>query len=111
MATTGKKTTSTRSARSIPVKNVVAVGIKEEAPGPAKKAGVPKTEKPARQETAMAKSAPKGSARKVTVTPEERRHMIAVAAYSRAQQRGFVCSCEKHDWLLAEAEIDAMLNA
>lgn len=36
---------------------------------------------------------------------EERQHRIAVAAYYRAECRGFRPGCEMDDWLEAEAEI------
>jgi hypothetical protein len=44
------------------------------------------------------------------VTPEERQHMIAIAAYVRAEKRGFVGGDAVDDWLHAEAEIDALLR-
>ena len=37
-----------------------------------------------------------------------RHQMIALAAYFRAAQRGFVGGGELDDWLAAEAELDAM---
>jgi hypothetical protein len=45
------------------------------------------------------------------VTPEERAHMIAEAAYYRAERRGFAPGHELEDWLAAEAEIDRELVA
>jgi hypothetical protein len=39
-----------------------------------------------------------------------REEMIAVAAYYRAEHRGFDGSDPVADWLAAEAEIDAALN-
>jgi hypothetical protein len=42
-------------------------------------------------------------------TPEERAHLIAVAAYLRAESRGFACGDELEDWLCAEREVDARL--
>jgi hypothetical protein len=44
------------------------------------------------------------------VTPEERQHMIAIAAYVRAEKRGFVAGDTVDDWLHAEAEIDTLLK-
>ncbi|MGA7749712.1 MAG: DUF2934 domain-containing protein [Gallionella sp.] len=110
MATSRKKTTIPPSARTTPAQKTVAVATKKAAPIPAKKVSAPKTEKPTSKQAATAKSAPKKSVKEKTVAPEERYHMIATAAYFRAQQRGFVCCCEKQDWISAEAEIDAMLN-
>jgi len=45
-----------------------------------------------------------------TISAEVRSHMIAEAAYYRAAKRGFDGSNEKEDWLVAEAEIDAIIN-
>ena len=39
-----------------------------------------------------------------------RDEMIAVAAYFRAERRGFAPGDSKADWLAAEAEIDRLLN-
>ena len=43
------------------------------------------------------------------ITPEQRQHMIAEAAYYRAEQRSFQGGDPQQDWLEAEAEIDHML--
>lgn len=43
------------------------------------------------------------------MTPEERDRIIAVAAYYRAEQRGFQCKCSERDWLDASAEIDSRM--
>jgi hypothetical protein len=40
---------------------------------------------------------------------ELRKRMVAVAAYFRAERRGFAPSAELGDWLQAEAEVNAML--
>ncbi len=42
------------------------------------------------------------------VSPEERRRMIAEAAYFRAERRGFAVGGELDDWILAEGEIDRL---
>jgi Protein of unknown function (DUF2934) len=47
----------------------------------------------------------------IAVSPEVRRQMIAEAAYLRSEQRGFAPGFETEDWLLAEAEVDALLFA
>lgn len=41
---------------------------------------------------------------------EAREEMIRVAAYYLAEQRGFAPGGELEDWLIAESEIDAILN-
>lgn len=42
---------------------------------------------------------------------DERRRMVAEAAYYRAQQRGFSAGGEVDDWLTAEREISQRLQA
>jgi len=44
---------------------------------------------------------------KPQIGPEERRRMIAEAAYFRASNRGFEAGHAESDWLAAELEIDA----
>ncbi len=44
------------------------------------------------------------------VTDEQRRHMITVIAYYRAERRGFCEGCELDDWLAAEAEVGRQLQ-
>ena len=46
-----------------------------------------------------------------TVTPEERQHMIAEAAYFRAEHRAFIGGSLEQDWLESEVEIDKVLAA
>jgi len=46
-----------------------------------------------------------------TLTNEERRRLIALAAYDRAQRTGFGKTDPVEDWLLAEREVDAMMAA
>ena len=43
------------------------------------------------------------------ITQNERRRMIAEAAYYHAEQRGFGADGAEHDWLMAEQEIDELL--
>ena len=45
-----------------------------------------------------------------TIAPEERRRLISMAAYYRAQRVGFGKTNPIEDWLLAEREIDAMMG-
>jgi hypothetical protein len=40
------------------------------------------------------------------VDPETRRRLIEVAAYLRAERRGFAGGCPVSDWLEAEREVD-----
>ncbi len=43
-------------------------------------------------------------------TQQQRRHMIADAAYQRAAQRGFTPGHAVEDWLAAEKEVDYALS-
>lgn len=46
---------------------------------------------------------------RIDVSAEQRHEMIAVAAYLRAERRGFSPGREVEDWLEAAASIDTML--
>jgi len=45
------------------------------------------------------------------IRPEERHHLIEVAAYYIAERRGFHGASTHDDWIQAEREIDAMITA
>jgi hypothetical protein len=44
------------------------------------------------------------------LSPEERHAMIEMAAYLRAEKRGFVEGDPAEDWTAAEAEVDSRLT-
>jgi hypothetical protein len=71
----------------------------EAAPARAKRAAKPKAPTPA--------AAPA----KPHLSEETRRAMIAESAYLRAERRGFAPGGEVEDWMAAEREVDALLNA
>lgn len=52
-----------------------------------------------------------GTERPMTVSPEQRHEMIAVAAFLRAERRGFAPGREAEDWYEAASIIDRMLDA
>lgn len=59
---------------------------------------------------------PKGTrtskpAPRAALSTDDRRAMIAEAAYLRAERRGFTPGHETEDWLAAEVEVDALLRA
>lgn len=58
---------------------------------------------------ARARGTPQADAGGVSISADERRHLIAEAAYFRAESRGFEPGRELDDWLRAETEIDAAL--
>ena len=45
------------------------------------------------------------------ISPEDRLHFIAEAAYFKAEQRGFAEGDALGDWIEAEAEIDALRDS
>ena len=47
---------------------------------------------------------------KTDIAHEERWKMICIAAYHRAEKRGFVPGYELEDWIEAEKAIDALLS-
>ncbi len=47
---------------------------------------------------------------KIAVSEEERWRMIAVAAYHKAEQRGFEPGGAENDWFEAEKEVDVLLG-
>jgi hypothetical protein len=52
-----------------------------------------------------------GTAGVPVVSNDQRRGMIAHSAYLRGERRGFAPGGEAEDWLLAEQEVDALLNS
>ena len=68
------------------------------SPAPAKRVAKPK----------VSKAVPPARTR---VSEDTRRGMIAESAYLRAERRGFAPGHEHEDWVAAEKEVDALLNA
>jgi len=83
---------------------------KAAAAKPTAKKAAPGTKTAARKTTR--KATPRKSTPRATtpIRAEERRRLIAEAAYLRAEQRGFVGGDPMSDWLAAEADIDASLR-
>ena len=81
------------------------------APPSSAKPAVPAKEKPARKATPAARpgDAKRTAPEPASITPDERRVLIAQAAYFRAEKRGFAPGGEERDWLEAELEVDALL--
>lgn len=53
---------------------------------------------------------PAAASERRPVSMEERRRLIRIAAYHRAERIGFGVTDPVEDWLVAEREIDAMLT-
>ena len=81
---------------------------KAAAPAAAKPA--PKAATKAAKPAAPVKAAARKQAARAVPTQAERDQMVRMAAYFRAQQRGFAPGNEWEDWLVAEAEISALVE-
>jgi hypothetical protein len=67
--------------------------------------------RPATRAAAQSKPARKPQSSAAAINPQARHELISVAAYLRAQTRGFAAGHEAEDWLFAETEVDALLKA
>lgn len=84
--------------------------VRAKAPASAPK--VVRAKKPATEVRAASAAPAMGQPmEKQPMGPDERRHLIAEAAYLRAEARGFAAGGEAEDWLLAEQEIDGRQRA
>jgi len=72
---------------------------------PRKRAAVKKPATPVRKTGTK----PEAAVPPAQVGNEERRALVAQAAYYRAERRGFTDGHELEDWLAAEAEIELLL--
>lgn len=89
----GNKTPARRTRRS--AASAAAPAAPKKSPARPKPAAKPK----AKVRTDVATS----------LSPDERLRMIGMAAYFRAERRGFAPGHEFEDWLAAEAEIEALV--
>jgi len=83
----------------------------EDKKTPARRARQPAAKRPAPtrpKAAAPKKTAPKPAAGTVTAGDADRQAMVAMAAYFRAQKRGFAPGYEVEDWVAAEAEISEL---
>jgi hypothetical protein len=82
--------------------------VRKRAPAAPKPAAKPaaKAAKPA----APAKAAARKTVPRAAPTQAQRDEMVRMAAYFRAEQRGFAPGNEWEDWLAAEAEISALVQ-
>ena len=68
-------------------------------------AGLPKR----KAQTRARSTAPGATNGETALSLDERRRMIELAAYLRAERRGFAGGTPEQDWFEAEAEVDRML--
>lgn len=114
MATKKTAETNTGTSTKAKARPVKAKATTTKKAVRAKKPTATKTvraKKPAAAKTVRAKkTTPKAAPTPAPVPPEERSQLIAVAAYLRAESRGFTNGNEVEDWLFAEREVDARLS-
>jgi hypothetical protein len=94
MVTVSKKRTTPKNAAKKTVTKKTAVSAKKTA---------------TRKATKKSTSPSKPGTSSIDITPEERWKMIAVAAYHKAEKRGFAPGHELQDWAEAEKEIDKLV--
>ena len=94
MVTVSKKRTTPKNAAKKTVTKKTAVSAKKTA---------------TRKATKKSTSPSKPGTSSIDITPEERWKMIAVAAYHKAEKRGFAPGHELQDWAETEKEIDTLV--
>jgi hypothetical protein len=105
------ESTSTKMMKDKPAKRAVrAKQASVKKPASAKKTPVAKKTAVAKK-TLVAKKTAVSTTSPALVNQEAREHQIAVAAYLRAESRGFEYGGEVQDWLAAEQEVNARLAA
>jgi len=69
-----------------------------------------KVSKAVKKTAARKKPAAKAKRKTATASTAVRQRMIEEAAYFHAQQRNFATGHEMNDWLMAEIEVDKIIN-
>jgi hypothetical protein len=100
----GNKTTARRSRRGESARAAVA----EPAKAPVKARAKAPAKAPARAKVTKPKPAVRTDV-ETSLTESDRLRMIELAAFFRAERRGFVPGFEAEDWFAAEAEIAAQI--
>lgn len=92
--------------RKTAVKNPAGATAKASAAKTAGAAGEPA----AKKAVAPRKKAGKPAQAKIAATAPDRAELVRMAAYFRAERRGFAAGYEIEDWLAAEAEVAEKLG-
>ena len=88
----------------------MSTGTKATANAAAAQAGNQSSGKTAKEIEPRGNEVTSDSIAAVTSSTEERHRRISIAAYRRAESRGFSPGGELEDWLAAEREVDEDLN-
>ena len=106
----GNKTTARRSRRGESARAAAAEPAKVPVKSRAKAAAKAAAKAPARVKVTKPKPAVRTDVQ-TSLTESDRMRMVELAAFFRAERRGFVAGFEVEDWLAAEAEIAAQIPA
>lgn len=99
-----------RSSRSTTTAPAATTNLNRRKPSAEKtEAGIPAVREQVFRSAPVTTAAASGDG-STAFSPAERRAMIAVAAYRRAEQRGFPEGAADQDWLEAQAELDRELG-
>jgi hypothetical protein len=113
MSTTGKKKSTSKKAVTKKAAKKKAVKKKAVKKNVSKKKITKKKTAKKKVSRTKAENIPakpsKPDVSSIDITPEERWKMIAVAAYHKAEKRGFAPGNELQDWTEAETEIDNLM--
>jgi DNA-binding transcriptional MocR family regulator len=104
-----KKTTTKIPAKKKVAKKTAVSAMKAPTKKTARKTPVSAKVTTAKKVGKKSKITSKPNTPPISITPEERWKMIAIAAYHKAENRGFSPGGELQDWAEAEQEIDELL--
>jgi Protein of unknown function (DUF2934) len=104
-----KKTTAKNPAKERVTKKTAAKATEAPAKKVAKKTAVKTREAPAKKVAKKSTITTKPHTTSINITSEERWKLVAIAAYHKAEKRGFAPGSELQDWAEAEQEIDELL--
>ena len=112
MTPSSKKKTTTKKASSEKASSEKAAKKKvtSKNAAKAKKASTKKVaKKVAKRTTKKTTKTSRTDTSAINIAPEERWKMIAVAAYHKAEKRGFAAGSDMQDWDEAEKEVDKLI--
>ena len=112
MTPSSKKKTATKKASSEKAakKKVASKKVIKKKAAKAKKTAAKKVAKKTAKKTPKKTTKTSGAdASLLKISPEERWKMIAVAAYHKAEKRGFAAGGDVQDWDEAEKEVDKLI--
>jgi len=106
-----KKTAAKNPARNRMSKKTAVKAREATAKKVTRKTAVKTRETPAKKVAGKSTKTTKPKTTSINITSEERWKMIAIAAYHKAENRGFAPGSELQDWADAEKEIDELLKS